>query len=375
MTFNPLKPYNDLPALPPTADIETKPLLKACIEAGRALAELKGAGDLIPNQDVLINSIPLLEAQASSEIENIVTTSDELFRFAQMEDQASHSAKEAFRYRTALRRGFDSIQQRPISTNTAVDICSVLKNGEMPIRRIPGTALKNSATGEVIYTPPEGESVLREKLANWERFIHEATDIDPLIRMAVAHYQFEAIHPFTDGNGRTGRVLNLLFLVEQKLLKLPVLYLSRYILRNRPAYYEGLLKVTRDAEWGAWIAYMLAAVTDSARWTTAKINAIRHLHAGATDFVKTNATKIYTRELVDMLFEQPYYRIQNLVDAGIAKRQTASVYLKQLVDLGMLEENKAGREKIFVHPNFLNLLRSDEHRVLPYGNADVATVR
>ena len=282
MSFDPRQAYNDLPDLPPAADIESKPLLKACIEARAALAELKSAGDLIPNQAVLINTIPLLEAQASSEIENIVTTSDELFRFAQLESQASDPAtKEALRYRSALAEGFTSLSERPLGTNTAVTVCSRIKNADMQIRRTPGTALANAASGEVIYTPPEGETLLRDKLANWERFIHEATEIDPLIRMAVAHYQFEAIHPFTDGNGRTGRVLNLLMLVEQGLLDMPVLYLSRYFLRHRAQYYSGLLAVTTEMAWEAWVDFMLAAITDTARWTTAKIQAIQQLHAAA----------------------------------------------------------------------------------------------
>ena len=267
--------------------------------------------------------------------------------------------------------GFASLQQRPLTTNTAIQVCSHIKNIEMQIRRVPGTALANAATGELIYTPPEGEALLREKLANWERFIHEATDIDPLIRMAVAHYQFEAIHPFLDGNGRTGRVLNLLMLVEQGLLDLPVLYLSRYILRNRAQYYSGLLAVTRDGAWEQWIAFMLAAVTDTARWTTAKIQAVQQLQMDATAFVKARASKIYSRELVEMLFVQPYCRIQNLVEADIAKRQTASVYLKQLAGLGMLREVKVGREKLFLHPNFVRLLTSDDHPVLAYGSTGI----
>jgi Fic family protein len=373
MTFDPRQPFNGLPDLPPVADIESKPLLKACIAARAALAALKSAGDLIPNQAVLINTIPVLEAQASSEIENIVTTSDELFRFAQLENQAVDPAtKEALRYRSALHQGFLSLKERPLSTNTAVQVCSRLKNVDMQIRRVPGTALANAASGEVVYTPPQGEELLRRKLANWERFIHDATEIDPLIRMAVAHYQFEAIHPFLDGNGRTGRVLNLLMLVEQGLLDLPVLYLSRYILRHRADYYRHLLAVTREGAWEAWVAFMLAAVNDTARWTTAKIQAIQRLQAEATAFIKTRAGKIYSRELVDMLFIQPYCRIQNLVDADIAKRQTASVYLKQLAKLGMLREVKVGRQKLFIHPNFIRLLTSDDHPVLSYGNTFAA---
>lgn len=365
--FDPRCPYNALPELPPATDIESKALLKACIEARTALAELKSVGALIPNQAVLINSIPLLEAQASSEIENIVTTSDALFRYSQLESQVEDPAtKEALRYRSALQQGFASLAERPLCTNTAISVCSRIKNADMQIRRVPGTALANAATGEVIYTPPAGESVLREKLANWERFIHDASDIDPLIRMAVAHYQFEAIHPFTDGNGRTGRVLNLLMLVEQGLLDLPVLYLSRYILRHRADYYRGLLLVTTDSAWEEWIGFMLAAVAETARWTTAKIRAVQQLHNEATAFVRTRAPKIYSRELVDMLFVQPYCRIQNLVEADIAKRQTASVYLKQLAALGMLREIKVGREKLFIHPNFVRLITSDEHPVLSY---------
>jgi len=370
MSFDPRKPHNALPDLPPGIDIETKPLLKACIEARAALAELKSVGAAIPNQSVLINTIPLLEAQASSEIENIVTTSDALFRFAHDEQAADPVTKEALSYRAALRDGFESLDKRPLSTGTAVRICSRLKNRDMDIRRVPGTALTNAANGEVIYTPPEGEALLREKLANWERFIHEARDIDPLIRMAVAHYQFEAIHPFLDGNGRTGRVLNLLLLVEQGLLDQPVLYLSRYILRNRSDYYRLLLAVTRDGAWEEWIAFMLAAVTETAHWTSDKIRAIQQLQGSATDFVRTHASKIYSRELVDALFVQPYCRIQNLVDSGIAKRQTASVYLKQLADLGMLVEVKVGREKLFLHPNFVRLLTSDDHNVLPYATTE-----
>jgi len=367
MPFDPRQAYNDLPALPPGADIESKPLLKACIEARAALAELKSAGAALPNQSVLINTLPLLEAQASSEIENIVTTTDALFRFAQDERAADPATKEALAYRAALREGFQSLEERPLTTHTAVRICSRLKGRERDIRRVPGTALTNAATGEVVYTPPEGEALLRQKLANWEQFIHQAEDIDPLIRMAVAHYQFEAIHPFLDGNGRTGRVLNLLMLVEQGLLTQPVLYLSRYILRNRSDYYRLLLAVSREEAWEEWVAFMLAAVTDTARWTTDKIRAIQQLQGEATRFVRVHATKIYSRELVDALFVQPYCRIQNLVEGGIAKRQTAAVYLKQLADLGMLVEIKVGREKLFLHPNFVRLLTSDDHPVLPYG--------
>ena len=248
--FDPSRPYNELPKLPPKADIETRGILKACIDARAAVAALRQAGTLIPNQGVLINTIPLLEAQASSEIENIVTTTDALFKYAQIDsEKADPTTKEALRYRTALRLGVESLKMKPLGTSTAVGVCSTIKGRQMEIRRVPGTALTNPAKNAVIYTPPAGEALLRKKLANWERFIHEQTEVDPLIRMAVAHYQFEAIHPFTDGNGRTGRVLNQLMLVEQGLLDLPVLYLSRYIIGNKADYYRLLLAVTRDAPW------------------------------------------------------------------------------------------------------------------------------
>lgn len=370
MEFIPDRPYDALPALPPSADIETKAILKTCIEARAAVEGLKRAGALIPNPGVLINTIPLLEAQASSEIENIVTTSDRLFKYAQLDgEHADPATKEALRYRTALREGVDSLKTRPLSTSTAVLVCSAIQGKVMDIRRVPGTTLSNPATREVIYTPPAGEALLREKLANWERFIHDQTDIDPLIRMAVAHYQFEAIHPFLDGNGRTGRILNQLMLVEQGLLDLPVLYLSRYIIRNRADYYKLLLGVTSDEAWDAWVLYMLEGVRSTASWTTDKINAIHELMTHTTDYVRTQAPKIYSRELVELVFVQPYCRIQNIVDADLGNRQTASVYLKTLVDIGVLKEEKVGREKLFIHPKYMQLLTSDAHQFSFYGGA------
>jgi Fic family protein len=357
MKFYPDRPYNTLPLLPPKKEMETRAVLKACIEARAALGELKLAGELIPNQAVLINTLPLLEAQASSEIENIVTTADRLFQFANdTEGHADAATKEALRYRTALNEGFKHLSVRPLSTSTAVEICRTIKGVALDIRRTPGTALVNDATGVVIYTPPEGEALLREKLANWERFIHEAEDIDPVIRMAVMHYQFEAIHPFTEGNGRTGRILNLLYLVEKELLNIPVLYLSRYIIRHKADYYRHLLAVTTDAEWEAWILYMLHAVTETAQWTTKKIKKIRELIESSTENLRAEAPQIYSRELAELIFVQPYCRISNVVEAGLAQRQTASVYLKQMCEIGLLKEVKSGREKLFINPAFLKLL-------------------
>jgi Fic family protein len=365
-SFDPTKPYNALPPLPPKADIESRSILKACIDARAALAQLKQAGALLPNQSILINTIPLLEAQASSEIENIVTTSDSLFRFAQddKEGLADPATKEALRYRTALYQGFQSLAKKPLSTSTAIEVCRTIKGAELGIRRVPGTALANNAKGKIIYTPPQGEALLRKLLGNWEQFLHESEEIDPLIRMAVGHYQFEAIHPFTDGNGRTGRILNLLFLVEQKLLDLPVLYLSRSIIRRKADYYRFLLEVTTSERWQQWILFMLSAVNETAHWTTTKVQAIRDLMQTTTERVRTKASGIYSRELVEVIFVQPYCRIGNVVDAGIAKRQTASVYLKELCDIGVLKEVKAGREKLFINPRLVTLLTSEKDIVL-----------
>ena len=366
-TFDPTRPYNDLPPLPPIADIESRVVLKVCIEARAALAALNQAGRSIPNQSVLINTLPLMEAQASSEIENIVTTADALFRYSQLDELAADPAtKEALRYRTALRKGVESLRDRPLSTSTAVRVCSTIVGREMDVRQIPGTTLTNPATREIVYTPPVGAALLREKLANWERFIHEHDQLDPLIRMAVAHYQFEAIHPFLDGNGRTGRVLNQVLIVEQGLLELPILYLSRYIIRNRADYYRLLLAVTRHQAWEEWLAYVLRGVADTATWTTGKIHAIRELLVHTATYVREYAPKVYSRELVELIFMQPYCRIQNLVDAGMAQRQTASVYLKTLCEAGVLREVKAGRDKLFVHPKFIDLLMSDEHGFQSY---------
>jgi Fic family protein len=357
MTFRPDRPFNDLPLLPPRAEIETKTILRACILARAALAELKVSGQLIPNQAVLINSIPLLEAQASSEIENIVTTTDRLFRYANdAANQADPATKEALRYRTALQRGFQMLKERPLSTTIAVEVCRTIKGVDLDIRTTPGTALMNEATGVIIYTPPEGQDLLRRQLANWERYIHEAEDVDPLLRLAVMHYQFEAIHPFIDGNGRTGRVLNLLYLVDKGLLDIPVLYLSRHIIRNKRAYYDRLLAVTTEGAWEAWLLFMLDAVRETATWSTARIRAIRDLLDETAARLRRDLPKIYSRELVEIVFINPYCRIGDVVAAGIAGRQAASAYLKALTELGLLQEVKAGRENLYLNPPLLRLL-------------------
>jgi Fic family protein len=358
-SWRPDHPYNDLPPIPPSEVLETRPVLRACVESRAALAGLKQAAELIPNQSMLINTLPVLEARASSAVENIVTTTDKLFKNLHAEAGADPATKEALRYRRSLMDGYQSLGEIPFCTRMAEVVCSTIRDQDMRVRKVPGTKLANSATGKTIYTPPEGESTIRRLLAGWEKFMNNEKELDPLIRLAAGHYQFEAIHPFTDGNGRTGRVLNSLFLIQEGLLSMPILYLSRHIIRHKDAYYGQLIDVTRSEAWEPWLLYMLEAVRETSNWTLAKIDAIRNLADTTAERVRENLPKIYSRELIDEVFTQPYCRIDNLVQRGIAKRQTASRYLKLLADMGVLEERKIGREKLFVNPDLLALLADE----------------
>ena len=251
MSFDPNVPYNDLPLLPPSTEIESKEILRKVANAGRALAELKGLGKTIPNQSLLVNSIVLQEAKASSEIENIVTTNDALFKaFTAQTSNVGSSTKEVLRYREALWNGYKQLnKQNILSTNLFIQLVQIIKKNQAGIRKIPGTNIYNVATNEIIYTPPDGELVIREKLKNLEDYIHSKDDIDPLIKLALIHYQFEAIHPFSDGNGRTGRIINILYLVQQGLLELPVLYLSKFIIDKKNDYYHLIRQVTEQDLW------------------------------------------------------------------------------------------------------------------------------
>ena len=365
-TWSPERPYEELPRLPPAADVESRAVLKQCVSARAALAELKAAAALIPNPAVLINTLPLLEAQASSEIENVVTTADELFRHLDADEGADPATREALRYRTALLQGVGLLKERPLSVATAEAICSRIKGTEMSVRRVPGTRIASARTGAVVYTPPEREPSLRDLLSNWEIFLHEPDGpdaLDPLVRMAIAHYQFEAIHPFTDGNGRTGRVINSLLLVERGLLDRPILYLSRYIISRKADYYRLLLEVTREGAWEPWLLYMLGGIEETARWTVARIGSIRELTVTVTEQLRSAHPKLYDRDLVDVIFEQPYCRIRNVVQRGLGTRQSASRYLHGLVEAGVLREVRAGREKLFVNPRLMALLTREDARV------------
>jgi Fic family protein len=358
MSFDPLQPYNDLPLLPPTCELETRRVLKKCVAANKALAELKGAGDLIPNQAILINAIPLQEAKLSSEIENIVTTQDALFQAALDESRDSDFAtKEVLRYRTALRRGSEALQAAPLRLALLEELCGILRDQKVTFRSSDGVFIGNPSSRTITYTPPAGGMVVHEKLRNLEEFLLTDDDLDPLVRMAVAHYQFEAIHPFTDGNGRTGRILNILFLLHAGLLRIPVLYLSRHFIQNKLEYYRLLREVTERAEWEEWLFFMLTAVEETADWTTGRIVAIRDLFDQTLARCRAKLpSKVYSKELVELVFMQPYCKIQFLVDAGIAQRQTASEYLKELEKVGVLTAEKQGREMLYKHPALLAVL-------------------
>lgn len=349
MPFDREQPFNDLPLLPPVAELETRAVLKRAIEANRLLANLRGMAAQIPNQSILINGIVLQEARLSSEIENIVTTNDDLYRAEVIADSAiDPHTKEVLRYREALHFGFREMKARPLSTNLFVDIVRIIKQQSLGVRRTTGTALKN-AQGEVVYTPPVGESLIRDKLGNLEQFLHADDGLDPLVKMAVLHYQFEAIHPFDDGNGRTGRIINLLYLVQAGLLDIPVLFLSRYILEHKQNYYALLRGVTEEQAWEPWLLYMLDAVASTAQHTFEQVTRIRALMETVRHKVQQDAPTIYSKDLVELVFRQPYTKIQFLVDAKLAKRQTASSYLKTLAELGVLRPVKVGREVYYVN--------------------------
>ncbi|WP_285725716.1 Fic family protein [Psychromicrobium xiongbiense] len=359
--WRPEAPYNDLPALPPMKSVETTAVLKLTIEARASLAAMNQAAQSMTNPTVLINAIPLLEAQASSEIENIVTTADELFRYAHTEAaSATPAAREALRYRTALNEGFRLVKERgSVTTNIAREVCSIIKMHGMDLRTGSGAYIGDPVTRRAVYTPPEGRQIIDQKLVDWELFVNSAQGLDPLVKMALAHYQFEAIHPFADGNGRTGRVLNVLVLVAAGLLSLPVLYLSKYIIAHKNEYYQALRAVTSDESWVEWTEYMLEGVRQTAKSTLLKIDKANRLQAAVKDKVASLPGGGHVG-LPDVLFEQPYCRITNVIEQRGVSRPTATKWLKGLEAAGVLSAHSAGRELLFVNDRFMELLVQDE---------------
>lgn len=358
--YNPEIPYNELPLLPPKADFESKVILKKLITASRALSELKGAITNLPNPTLFIDTINLQEAQASSAIENIITTQDELFKASVAEKKYENLAtKEVMHYKDALWFGVQQIEKRPVlTTNLFIHLMQIIKENQSGIRNAPGTQLKNPASGKVIYTPPEGENVIREKLKNLEDFIHADDHIDPLVKMAIIHYQFEAIHPFFDGNGRTGRIILLLYLKMTELLNLPALYLSDYIIQNKDQYYTNLRKVTEDSNWEDWILYMLDMVEKTALKGRNQIAAIEELMNEMGKEIQNKLPKIYSKDLVEILFRLPYTKRSQLEAAGIGTIKTVGVYLKELEAAGFLKSETVGKEKLYLNFRLLETLQN-----------------
>lgn len=350
------QPYNELPLLPPSKDVwEQIEVYKVLAEARAALAELKGRCPVIPNPYMLINTLVLQEARDSSSIENIFTTSDKLYRaFASSMVAADLQTKEVLRYRQALLTAWKNLKEKDFSVSIIENIYHEIKEKDDGVRDSEvyiGNAFKT------IYTPPCCKDVLLEKLNNWIDFAKADDAIDPLIKMAILHCQFEAIHPFSDGNGRTGRVLNVLLLTKLNLLEYPILYLSKYINTYKNDYYRLLREVTFFGNWTEWIIYMLTAVKETAIYTLKKVNNIYSLFQETLDKVQKEIPDVYSYELVSLLFEQPYCKIAFLVDKGIASRNTASKYLGALEKIGILKKKQSGSESLYVNRKLYNLLQ------------------
>ena len=353
-------PYNDLPYLPPVCELESKRILKKAISANRSLAELRGWSFNQSNPLLMLQSLILQEAKSSSAIENIVTTNDELYQaFATPDDKKiAPAAKEVMHYKEALWCGYEKIQQGfPLTINIFIELFRIVKQRTDGIRCLPGTTLRNSYK-EVVYTPPDNEDSIMQLLSNLEKYINidSADDVDPLIKLAVIHYQFECIHPFPDGNGRVGRIVNVLYLIREKLLVFPILYLSSYIIEHKSDYYKALKGVTEHQDWETWIMYILEAIESTAQHTLNSIKDIYLAQEELNKLLKEKAPGIYSKEFIELLFEQPYCKIEFLVKRGIAKPQTASKYLKQLCSLGVLDMIKHGRENYYINKKLWTIL-------------------
>jgi len=359
---DPATPYNILPKLPPEFDLETKRIMRKLAGTRASLAEMKGMGVIIPNQAMLINTLTMREAKDSSEIENIVTTQDELYiAFATNLKNINPQIKEVLNYREALWSGYNLVKKRRIlTTNDITSIQKKIIGNNAGIRTQPGTQLKNTATGKVIYTPPEGEDVIRKYLKNLEDYINaDDNGIDPLIKMAVIHYQFESIHPYYDGNGRTGRIINILYLVMKGLLDIPILYLSSYIIKEKRDYYKLLSEIRDKDNWEDWIYYILHGIEKTAHQTTILIRKIKELLEETIEKVKTELPSVYSKDLVETIFEQPYSRVASIVDKGLFERRTAMKYLRELERIGILISVQRGNQILFLNLKLYDLLKKD----------------
>ena len=344
--------------LPPEYNFDDPAILRALNLASRALAELKGESKTIPNSDILINTLSLQESKESSEIENIVTTQDDLFK-SQIDDGIKNiAAKEVKQYAAALLHGYKLINQHQLLTsNHILEIQAILEPNKSGFRKLMGTALKNS-TGEVVYLPPQNPQDIIELMSNLDKYINlpELHDVDPLIKMAIIHHQFESIHPFYNGNGRTGRIINILYLVYMQLLDIPVLYLSRYINQNKADYYRLLQTVRVGNSWNEWVIWMLTGVSVTSRQTVELIRQIKQLMNDFQQKIQMDAANIYSKELLDSLFKYPYTKIKFIEDDLAVHRHTARKYLDKLSELGLLSMQKIGKSNYYINHSLFELL-------------------
>lgn len=354
-------PYK-LSKLPPSREkVETISILRSANKAALAIAELKGIAQTIPNQKMLINAVVLQEAKDSSEIENIVTSTDELYvALSSNKSQTKSEVKEVVNYRRSIFIGFEMVKNRGfINVSDIIKIQQDLLENNAGLRSTPGTVLKNDQTGEIVYTPPQDKKEIEDLLSNFIRYFNnEDKELSPLINLAILHYQFESIHPFYDGNGRTGRILNILYLILNDLLEIPILYLSSYIIKTKSEYYKLLNAVNKNEEWENWILYILKGVEVTSRQTIRQIRSIRKLLELTIVQVRKNATKIYSKELVENIFEQPYTKIESIVNKLRVERKTASRYLRKLKEIGILESRKVGKETIYINIELIKLLKN-----------------
>lgn len=355
-----------LKKLPPNVDFNTIPILKQLANTNRALAQLKGYADTMPNKHILINAININEAKDSSEIEQIITTHDDLYKALTYEKLATLSAKEVVNYRTALWHGYELIKEKGfLTTNMLVEIQGIVEQSNAGIRKLPGTALRNALTGEVVYTPPQSEAEVRDFLSNLEIYINEDQDeVDPLIKLAIIHYQFEAIHPFYDGNGRTGRILNVLYLVLKGLLDSPILYLSKYILENKVSYYNLLKEMQDDSDnCEGFVIFILKGIEETSLETFKLVKRIVEEMNSFSEDLKEKLPQIYSKELLELLFFEFYTKISYIENGLRVSRKTAVSYLKQLEENNFLSSQKIGRERVYCNDRLFNLVKeSNNHK-------------
>ncbi|WP_299798001.1 Fic family protein [uncultured Maribacter sp.] len=353
-----------IPTLPFKEDIETKAVMKKTALARSALAEMKGAALSIPNQNILISTLSLQEAKDSSAIENIITTHDELYQADYLKNQFKNIAsKEVHKYAEALRWGFQTVKEKGfLSNNHLIEMQATIEENDAGFRKVPGTALKNEQTGELIYTPPQTYDEVLAHMVNLESFMNndELSDWDPLVKMAIIHHQFESIHPFYDGNGRTGRIINILYLVKEGMLNLPILYLSRYINKNKSDYYRLLQKVRTDNAWEEWVLYILEGIEQTSIQTIKIIEGIKVLMLKSKKKIREN-TKFYSQDLINNLFNHPYTKIDFVMNDLDVSRLTATKYLNELVQLGILQKIKIGRDSYYINKNLFDLLSNVSH--------------